>query len=393
MSRARFLLPVIALLFLAACGTNDVPSGVITDRLPAELELVVDGLDTPVYVTAAPGDFEDRLFVVEQGGLVRVVQGGELLAEPFLDLTAEVTSEGEQGLLGLAFHPVYDFNGWFFVNYTDLNGDTRVVRYSVSSDPNVADESSAFDILLVEQPYENHNGGMLAFGPFDDYLYVGLGDGGGTGDPESNAQDPSTLLGSMLRIDIDGVDADDPYYIPFGNPFGSVQEFRPEIWAFGFRNPWRFSFDRQTGDLYIADVGEESLEEVSVQPASSDGGENYGWRRMEGTNCFNPASSCNPQGNLVLPVYEYPHAEGCSITGGYVYRGDALPELRGRYLFADFCEGWVRSFELVGGVATDVQDHSDELAPGGNVVSFGEDNEGELYIVDRGGAVYRIVPR
>ncbi|MEX2472330.1 MAG: PQQ-dependent sugar dehydrogenase [Gemmatimonadota bacterium] len=390
MSRARILLPVLALLVVAACGTNDVPSGVITDRLSAELELVVDGLDDPVFVTAAPGDFEDRLFVVEQGGLVRIVENGALLPEPFLDLTAEVTSGGERGLLGLAFHPNYGFNGWFFVNYTDLNGDTRIVRYAVSSDPNVADESSAFEILAVDQPQSNHNGGMLAFGPFDGYLYVGLGDGGGSGDPDNYAQRPATLLGSMLRIDVD--DPDDPYFIPFDNPFLNTQDFRPEIWAFGLRSPWRYSFDRQTGDLYIADVGQNAWEEVSVQPAASDGSENYGWRRMEGTNCFNPSTGCN-QGDLVLPVYEYPHSEGCSITGGYVYRGDAIPELRGRYLFADYCEGWVRSFLLSGGAATDVVDHSDELAPGGNVVSFGEDNEGELYVVDHGGAVYRIVPR
>lgn len=391
MSRARFLIPVLALLSMAACGTNDVPSGVITDRLPAELELVVDGLDSPVFVTTAPGDFEDRLFVVEQGGLVRIVESGTLLSEPFLDLTAEVTAGGEQGLLGLAFDPAYGANGFFFVNYTDLNGDTRIVRYTVSADENVADESSALDILGVGQPYTNHNGGMLAFGPFDDYLYVGLGDGGSSGDPENYAQRPSTLLGSMLRIDVLGADAADPYFIPLANPFVNVQDFRPEVWAFGLRNPWRYSFDRQTGDLYIADVGQNALEEVSVQPASSDGGENYGWRRMEGTSCYNPSTGCN-QGNLVLPVYEYPHSEGCSITGGYVYRGDAIPALQGRYLFADYCEGWIRSFELVGGVATDVRDHSDELAPGGNVVSFGQDNEGELYVVDHGGAVYRIVP-
>ena len=391
MSRARFPLSLLALLSVAACGTNDVPSAVITDRLPAELELVVDGLDDPVFVTAAPGDFEDRLFVVEQGGLVRIVENGTLLSAPFLDLTAEVTAGGEQGLLGLAFDPAYGASGFFFVNYTDLNGDTRIVRYTVSTDGNVADPSSALDILVVEQPYANHNGGMLAFGPFDDYLYVGLGDGGGTGDPENNAQDPSTLLGSMLRIDVLGADADDPYFIPFDNPFVNVQDFRAEVWSFGLRNPWRYSFDRQTGDLYIADVGQSAWEEVSVQLAGSDGGENYGWRRMEGTSCYDPSTGCN-QGNLVLPAYEYPHSEGCSITGGYVYRGDAIPELEGRYLFADYCEGWVRSFELAGGVATDVQDHSDELAPGGNVISFGQDNEGELYVVEQGGAVYRIVP-
>jgi len=386
----RTLITMVAALLLGACDEADVPPGLIGARLPIDLELVVDGLDAPVFVTAAPGD-DDRLFVVEQGGLIRVVREGVLLDEPFLDLTSLVVAQGEQGLLGLAFHPFYASNRWFFVSYTDVNGDTRVERYSVSNDPDRADAESWLEILYVEQPFENHNGGMIDFGPRDGRLYVGLGDGGGTGDPGDNAQDPGTLLGSVLRIDVEQSTTSRPYRVPLGNPFVGAAGVRPETWVYGLRNPWRFSFDPVTGDLYIADVGESEREEVSVQPGSSGGGENYGWPIMEGSRCFRPPAGCTTTG-LVRPAYDYGHDEGCSVTGGYVYRGGEIPELQGRYLFADYCGGWIRSFALEGGVARDVRDHSAELDAGGGIVSFGRDNDGELYVITDG-EVYRIVPR
>jgi hypothetical protein len=381
---------MVAVLVLGACDEADVPAGVIGAKLPIDLELVVDGLDAPVFVTAAPGD-DERLFVVEQGGRIRVVREGVLLEQPFLDLSSLVTAGGEQGLLGLAFHPFYASNRWFFVNYTDTDGNTRVERYSVSNDPDRADAESWVGILYVEQPFENHNGGMIDFDPRDGRLYVGLGDGGGTGDPGDNGQDPGTLLGSILRIDVEQSTAGQPYRIPLGNPFVGAAGARPETWVYGLRNPWRFSFDPVTGDLYVGDVGQSEREEVSVQPGSSGGGENYGWPTMEGSRCFSPPAGCTTTG-LVRPAHDYGHDEGCAVTGGYVYRGGAIPEIRGRYLFADVCGGWIRSFVLEGGVARDVRDHSAELDAGGGIVSFGRDNDGELYVVTDG-EVYRIVPR
>jgi len=382
-----------AMLFtvvLGGCDEVDAPFATSGGRFPVTLELVADGFSQPVFVTAAPGDAR-RLFVVEQTGRIRVIRDGVLLAQPFLDLSALVSAGGERGLLGLAFHPAYAANGWFFVNYTDRSGDTRVVRYATSSNLDVADPASALEILAVGQPYTNHNGAMLAFGPRDQMLYVGLGDGGGSGDPDNQAQDLRTLLGAVLRIDVGVARPAEPYRVPPGNPLVGQSGARPEIWAYGLRNPWRFSFDLATGDLYVADVGQNAWEEVSVLPSNAPGGQNLGWPRTEGTRCFRPAVGCNTTG-LTRPVYEYGHSDGCSITGGYVYRGSAIPSLRGRYLFADFCTGWVRSFALDGERATDVRTHT-TLAPGGNVSSFGQDNAGELYIVTHGGGVFRIVPR
>lgn len=391
MSRPRRALTMMAaVLLIGACDEADGPPGLSGARLPIDLELVADGLDAPVFVTAAPGD-DRRLFVVEQGGLIRVVLDGMLLEEPFLDLTGLVGAEGEQGLLGVAFHPLFTSNRWFFVHYTDVNGDTRIERYSASTDPDRADPDSWLEILFVEQPFGNHNGGMIDFGPRDGRLYIGLGDGGGVGDPGDNAQDPGTLLGSVLRIDVDQSTAGRPYRVPLGNPFVGTAGARPETWVYGVRNPWRFSFDPVNGDLYIADVGQSAREEVSVQPGSSGGGENYGWPIMEGARCHSPPAGCTTTG-LVPPAYDYGHDEGCSVTGGYVYRGDAIPGLQGRYVFADLCAGWIRSFVLEGGVTRDVRDHSAELDVGDGIVSFGRDNEGELYLVTDG-EVYRIVPR
>lgn len=386
----RTVILIAAMLLFGACDEADVPPGIIGGRLAIDLELVVDGLDAPVFVAAAPGD-DSRLFVVEQGGLIRVVRDEVLLDEPFLDLSSLVVAAGEQGLLGMAFHPLFTSNRWFFVSYTDANGDTRVERYSVSNDPDRADPDSWLEILFVQQPFGNHNGGMLDFGPRDGRLYIALGDGGGAGDPGDNGQDPGTLLGSILRIDVEQATPGQPYRVPLGNPFVGTAGARPETWVYGLRNPWRFSFDPVTGDLYIADVGQNAREEVSVQPGSSGGGENYGWPVMEGSACFSPPAGCTTAG-LVRPAYDYGHDEGCSVTGGYVYRGDAIPDLQGRYLFADLCGGWIRSFVLEAGVARDVRDHSAELDAGGGIVSFGRDNDGELYVVTDG-EVYRIVPR
>ena len=282
-----------------------------------ELEPVITGLDRPVAITNA-GDGSDRLFITLLGGQIRIFDGQQILAQPFLDISSLVTSGGEQGLFSVAFHPDYANNGWLYVDYTDLNGNTVIASYSISADPNIVDPASAAILLSISQPFANHNGGQLQFGP-DGYLYIGMGDGGSGGDPQNNAQTLSTLLGKMLRIDVDGAP---PYSIPADNPFINDPVAREEIWALGLRNPWRFSFDRQTGDLFIADVGQSTLEEVDFQPSHSTGGANYGWRLMEGSDCYNPTTNCN-NGMLTLPILEYDHSLGCSITGGYRYRGTA----------------------------------------------------------------------
>jgi glucose/arabinose dehydrogenase len=352
---------------------------------PLVLDLVANGFQSPVFVTHAPAD-STRLFVVERGGVIRIVQGGSVLPAPFLDISSRVQAGGEQGLLSVAFHPLYGVNGEFFVYYTDVNGDSRVSRFLVSgADPDVADPSSEFPVLFAAQPFSNHNGGLLAFGP-DGMLYVGLGDGGSGGDPQGNGQDSTTVLGSILRLDVDG---GSPYAIPADNPFVGDADAAKEIWVYGLRNPWRYSFDRATGDLFIGDVGQSAWEEIDVQPASSTGGENYGWKVMEGTHCFN-AATCN-QAGLVLPVVEYAHSGGaCSVTGGYVYRGSALTDMVGRYFYADYCAGWIRSFRYAGGSALDPQDHTADLGTVSQIVSFGEDAAGELHVVSLTGAVYRL---
>lgn len=347
------------------------------------LEVVTDQVTSPVGLASAPGD-ASRLFIVEKSGRVRVVQNGILASEPFLDITALTSTDGERGLLGLAFHPDYAVNRHVFVYYTDNAGDTRVARYTAAT-PDQADPGSAEIILAVDQPYSNHNGGHVAFGP-DGYLYVALGDGGDGGDPDGNGQELGTLLGAIVRLDVDG---GSPYAVPSDNPFVGTAGASPEIWAYGLRNPWRFSFDRANGNLFIGDVGQGRLEEISVQRAGSGGGENFGWNVMEGTECFG-AGSCDASG-LTMPVYEYDHDDGCSVTGGYVYRGAALPQLAGRYFFGDFCSGFVRSFRYEGGSAVDVQDHTEDLGVIGGLASFGEDVDGELYLVDIEGVVYRLV--
>ena len=372
---------------LGACGGSGganeptPPDGPGPDGQPTLVE-VADGLSFPVHLTSPPGD--PRLFVVEKGGTVRIIRDGQVLSTPFLDLRGEVSGGSEQGLLSIAFHPDYGSNGRFFVDYTDRSGDTRVIEYRVSADPDRADPAPVQTILAVDQPFANHNGGLLVFGP-DGMLFVGLGDGGSGGDPQGNAQNRGTLLGKILRID---VDAGNPYAIPPDNPFAGQAGARGEIWAWGVRNPWRFSFDRETGELFIADVGQNELEEVNARPGD-EGGVNYGWNVMEGSECFRQ-DDCDRTG-LALPVVEYDHGDGCSITGGFAYRGSALAELRGHYFYSDFCSGFVRSFRLAGGTAVERREWP-ELEPGGSVTSFGEDAGGELYLLTREGSVHRVAP-
>lgn len=360
-----------------------------TQEVPYQLVPVAGGFSRPLYVTHA-GDGSGRLFVVEQSGAIRVIKDGAVLSQPFLDVSGLISRQAlegnytERGLLGLAFHPSYAENGWFYINYTDVNGHSVVARYTVSvDDPDRAEPASAAPLLYVQQPYANHNGGHMAFGP-DGYLYVSLGDGGSGGDPDGNGQNLATLLGSILRLDVDVADG---YAIPADNPFVDREGARPEIWAWGLRNVWRFSFDRATGDLYLADVGQNQWEEINFQPAGSAGGENYGWNAFEGTHVYSgqPAASA-----VVAPVLEYGHSNGrCSVTGGYVYRGERIPALQGVYLYGDWCTGTIWS-------ATPGADGSWQavvsLESGRSISSFGEDEAGELYLVDYGGAVLRFEP-
>jgi glucose/arabinose dehydrogenase len=327
------------------------------------------------------------LFLVEKGGAIRIVKGGALLSAPFLDLTGLVSTGPEQGLLGLAFPPDYPSSGRFVVHYTDLEGDTRISSFRVSNDPDRADPASESVVLAQDQPFSNHNGGQILFGP-DGFLYIGLGDGGSRdGADQGRGQSVADLLGSILRIDIS---SGSPYAVPPDNPFVGNDGARPEIWSYGLRNPWRFSFDRGTGDLYIADVGESRWEEVnrSTIAEGSGRGANFGWSRMEGRHCLQE-DGCDQSG-LVLPVLEYDHSDGCSVTGGYVYRGGAIPQLQGHYFYADFCQGWVRSFRVDDAALERVDWPS--LHPGGTVSSFGEDSAGELYLLTGEGRVFKIVP-
>ena len=364
-------------------------------------ELAASGLSSPVFVTHAPGDYA-RIFIVEQVGRIRVMDLATSQLGMFLDITDRVGFFQEMGLLGLAFHPDYESNGYFYVNYTDQdappNLDTHIARFSVVGDPatsNVADAASEFTILTYNQPFSSHNGGWMGFGPNDGYLYIATGDGGSAGDPDDRAQDiTNELLGKILRLDVDG---GSPYAIPSGNPFVGVTG-DDEIWAYGLRNPWRCSFDRQTGDFWIADVGQGSEEEINFQPAGSTGGENWGWRCMEGTLNFLFEPDCATQ-SLLPPIHVYSHGGSpfrCSITGGVVYRGCAIPDLLGTYFFADYCSNQIWSFWGPG--VGNFEDRTSELDPAGpltitDISSFGEDAFGEIYICDlSGGEVFKIVP-
>ncbi len=353
------------------------------------LEQVASGFRSPLYLTYAP-DGSGRIFVLQQPGQIFIMQDGEQLSAPFLDLSNLVSQDvlsgySERGLLGLAFHPDYAENGYFYVNYTSrATGATHVSRFSVApDDPNIANAASEVLLMTIEQPYANHNGGQMSFGP-DGYLYISVGDGGSANDPLATGQNPSDLLGSLLRIDVDTEEGEDLYAIPEDNPSASDPGFAPEVWAYGLRNVWRFSFDRATGDVYIADVGQNRWEEINFIEAGTPGGMNFGWNVFEGSTPF--AGGTPPEG-MIYPFAEYQHGEnGCSVTGGYVYRGEQVSELEGVYLFGDYCSGriWASYRDTAGNWQTDVF-----MTPHMQISSFGEDEAGELYIVDYGGRIFR----
>jgi len=393
---------VLAALMLAACGggggDTPAPTTQVPDPTPPTpqppvfglaLRQVAAGLEAPLLLTAPVGD--TRRFIVERSGRIRILSpNNELLATPFLDLSGLISTTGEGGLLSMAFHPAYAQNGRFYIYYTDKFGNIAIDQARVSaSNRDLADRDSLNRIITIPHPqFTNHYGGMLAFGP-DGYLYAGTGDGGGAGDPDGNAQNLDSLLGKMLRLNVDIIEP--PLYaVPPDNPYVNQDGKRGEIWAAGLRNPWRFAFDPSAGTLYIADVGQNEREEVNVVSSTLKAA-NYGWDIMEGTRCFN-ASTCNQQG-LTLPVFEYEHgpnkANGCSITGGFVYRGSALPELAGRYLYSDYCKGFLKSFMVAGGGVTEAKDWA--VANIGNVPAFGQDAQGELYMLAGDGKIFQIV--
>jgi len=387
MNRIIFaVLGTLILGFTWGCGGggSDSTSPPPSEPLTLTFTPIASSLASPTAIVHA-GDGSNRLFVVEQQGQVRLLRNGVLALTPFLNISDRLVSGGEQGLLGLAFPPDYVEKGYFYVNYTRLlDGATVISRFHISPDPDIADSASEEVLLVVSQPFTNHNGGQLAFGP-DGMLYVALGDGGGSGDPQGNAQNPGTLRGSLLRLDVEsGVI---PYQVPQDNPFVADLLSRDEIWATGLRNPWRFSFDRLTGDLYIGDVGQGSIEEINFQAAAATGGANYGWNILEGPDCFNPAVGCVEPTDYVPPVAFYNHSLGCSVTGGFVYRGPGNPDMQGRYLYGDFCSGRIWSLRLVGNI------WENELITQTtfSISSFGEDEEGRLYLADyTDGAIYRI---
>ena len=379
-------------------GTGALPTSSPTtsspDALPTgpdrlRLELVADGLSDPIGITAAH-DGSGRLFVNERGGRIRVIgAGGDLRDAPFVDLSDRLVAGSERGLLGVAFHPDFASNRRLFVHYSRAgDGATVVSELQASADLSTADPGSERILLTRAQPFANHNGGQLAFGP-DGYLYIGLGDGGGGGDPFGNGQNPNVLLGKILRIDVDGQpDGRRAYALPPDNPFGvggiDPGGGVPEIWALGLRNPWRFSFDPEGGDLYIGDVGQGAYEEINRQPGDSDGGENYGWNVMEGRHCY--GGDCDQTG-YVKPIAEYGRDDGCSVTGGYVYRGAAQPALQGTYVFGDYCSGIIFTLQVDQGTSTPKQ----VLESGLSISSFGTDEDGEIYVADLGGGIYHVL--
>ncbi|HTO90233.1 MAG TPA: PQQ-dependent sugar dehydrogenase [Candidatus Sulfotelmatobacter sp.] len=382
--RLAFLL-LLAAASLFACSEKHGSSSTAPPVTPAlKLQSISTALSTPVFLTAPPADFT-RLFVVEKPGRIRIIKNGSLLPTPFLDIHSQVSTDTEQGLLGLAFDPGYAANGRFYVSFSDLSWNEHVVRYHVSGNPDVADPTPLDSVLYTPHPDTNHNGGMLAFGP-DGMLYASFGDGGGGGDTYHHSQTTDDLLGSISRMDVHNV----PAVPAAGNPdFGAGA--RPEIWDIGLRNPWRFSFDRGTGDLYIGDVGQDDHEEIDISTAAGGGGKgaNYGWNIMEAGECYPPGSACSSAG-LTPPMLEYDHGEGCAVIGGYVYRGSALPGLLGTYFYGDNCAHWVRSFRLSGFTVTEKTDWP-TLDPGSSITSFGEDARGEIYVLTLAGGVYKIV--
>ena len=415
------VLVIAVSLFLTACGVTDgATDGVVPGAGPAlgtgptttltpnpvidviepdgELvgltaTLIAEGFARPADARSPIGD--DRIFVVDQEGFVYVVEDGAVVAEPFLDLTAEVKFDSnEQGLVTIAFHPRFHENRRFFVFYTDLDGDSQLYEYRTDvGNPNRADPETARRIITIEQKQAWHQSGSIAFGP-DGYLWMSIGDGGFIGDPDKNGQNPETLLATIVRLDIDA----EPYAIPPDNPYVGVptDELR-EIWAFGVRNPWRITIDHETGLLYIPDVGQEGFEEVDVVPITSGGGQNFGWSITEGTSCYfkeAPADgdlSCDTTG-ITMPIYEYGRPGGCAIVGGPVYRGASMPELHGTYFFADYCGGWIRSFRTDGTSLTDEKDWISVIGRLGNITSLATDGNGEIIVTVINGEIYRIDP-
>jgi hypothetical protein len=385
-------LAVMSLGLLALACSDDSQGPNPNGPLALTLVPVDSGLDFSIFVTAPPTD-PDRLLIVERGGRILLRKNDIRLDSAFINLTSHTSpATGEYGVYSIAFHPDYATNRRFFVYYADLNGDSRLSEFLAGPGGDHADPATEQIILTVAQaPTNVLYGGMLAFGP-DGYLYLALGDtltGDGTAAlPSSPSQDSASLLGKMLRLD---VDQSGSYAIPADNPFVGRAGWRPEIWALGLRNPWRWSFDRTTGDMYIGDVGEHVMEEINREPAGS-GGRNYGWPIVEGTNCYRPSTGCVQTG-LTAPIATYTHGPACSLTGGYIYRGQALPDLRGTYFYGDYCGGWIRSFRVNNGQPGEELEALSSPLINDNVVSFGEDGNGEIYVVMASGRIYRIGSR
>ena len=376
------------------------------EELSLSSTLIADGFKKPLFVTSHPENSK-FLYVVEQAGKIIIINNGEKLEEPFLDISDRVVNPSrpgdERGLLGFAFHPDYVSNNKFYVNYINNDGYTIVSEFSAQSSL-VANSLSERIVFDLKQPYGNHNGGHMQFGP-DGYLYISIGDGGKRGDPLNAGQDLNTLFGKVIRIDINKV----PYGIPKSNPYYGQKDKRGEIWAWGLRNVWRFSFDRKNGDIYYGDVGQNKWEEINYEPYTSKGGVNYGWRIMEASKCYNPEKNCNEK-NLTLPIHEYPNdanymvvlgggsqmnSDGCSITGGYVYRGEKIKNLNGYYIFGDYCSGNIWTFKVVNEKATELTNRTEEINLANGefttyISSFGEDADGELYIVEYNGGIYKL---
>ena len=375
--------------------------------------LIADGYKKPVFITSYPNNAK-LLYIVEQAGLIKIINDGKKLSRPFFDINKRVVNPNrpgdERGLLGFAFHPNHTNNGKFYINYMDNDGNTIISEFSTNSELR-ANHKSERIILKLKQPYGNHNGGDIQFGP-DGYLYISIGDGGKAGDPLNAGQDLSSLFGKIIRIDIE----QKPYGIPKSNPFFGQKDKREEIWAWGLRNVWRFSFDKQTGDKYLADVGQNKWEEVNFEPASSKGGLNYGWRIMEANHCYDPKENCPTEG-LIKPIIEYPNdanhpafafriieelsfsetdVEGCSVTGGYVYRGQKIKSMQGQYIFGDYCSGNIWTLKVVNGKAINFKNRTEEINIGGGefttyISSFGQDSDGEIYIIDYNGGIYKLI--
>ena len=380
------------LRFTLIVGLFSLLGASVSAQTPLKLEQVGNSFGSPIFVTSPPGD-TSRIFVLDQNGRIYVVKDGVQLSTTFLDINSISSSGGERGLLGLAFHPQFSSNGYFFVNFTDNSGDTQISRYRVSvGNADVADATTRYDILNIDQPYSNHNGGCIRFGP-DGYLYIGTGDGGSANDPQNRAQNGNSLLGKMLRLDIDN---GSPYAIPPTNPFIGNSSVRDEIWAVGLRNPWRFNFDSATGDMYIADVGQNDWEYIHFEAAGSPGGLNYGWKIVEGSHCFSPSSNCNTPG-LEMPIFEYGHtfwpSAKCCIIGSEIYRGKSMARMQGRYFFTDSCgqDLWSFRYSDSTNTLTDYVDHTAETGVPGSAASLGTDANGEVYVC-RSSYVYRLVP-